>query len=173
MVVNIGILEFMNIRFDKPPQEVIAQFQQLKKALIDASSIIYARKAGFIVILQANLRLITIPEIIAEAGDDAGGIETLNYMKTSESADDRLVNCALQNDLPVISEDKKILNLLKKTHLPYFNILMILNFLSYVDAIDRKQYSGYYRKLQKFAWYSPKIWAYGEMVQRTIERGGI
>ena len=163
----------MDLKFDKPPQEVIAQFQQLKKALIDASSIIYARKAGFMGILRANLRLITIPEIIAEVGDDAGGIETMNYMMTSESVDDKLVNCALLNDLPVISEDKQILTLVKKAHLPYFNALMMLNFLCYIDAIDREQYSAYFRILQKFAWYSSKIWAYGDAVHHIIEREGI
>ena len=159
----------MNFRFDKPPQEVIAQFQELKKAMIDASSIIYARKAGFISILQVNLRLITIPEIIAEAGDDADGIKTMDYMKTSESVDDKFVNCALQNNLPVISEDKKILTALKKTHLPFFNVLMMLNFLSYINAVNRHQYSRYLEALQEFAWYSPKIWAYGISVQSAIE----
>jgi hypothetical protein len=29
----------MNLKFDKPPQEVLAQFKQLRKAMIDASSI--------------------------------------------------------------------------------------------------------------------------------------
>jgi len=159
----------MKFRFDKPPQEVLAQFKALKRAMIDASSIIYARKAGFISILQANLELITIPEIKAEAGDDAGDIETMHCKATSESVDEKLVHCALQNNLPVISEDKKILSKLKQTHLPYFNVLMMLNFLSYIEAIDGDQYSHYYTALQEFAWYSPKIWYYGSRVRSAIE----
>ncbi len=94
----------MNPDFDKPPQEVLAQFQQLKEAMIDASSIIYACKAGLINVLQANLKF------------------------------------------------------------------MMLNFLSYIDAIDRDQYSHYYTLLQKIAWYSPKIWHYGSSVLDAIEK---
>jgi len=138
--------------------------------MIDASSIIYARKAGFIKILQANLELMTIPEVKTEAGDDAGGIVTMQCKATSETVDQKLVDCALQNNLAVISEDKKILSKLKQTHLPYFNVLMMLNFLSYIEAIDRDQYSHYYAALRKFAWYSPKIWYYGSSVRSAIEQ---
>jgi hypothetical protein len=173
VIVNFEIIEFMIDRFDKPPQEVLAQFQQLKKALIDTSSIIYAGKTGFFDILKAQLELITIPEVGAEAGSDADGIQTINCKAAAETVDEKFVQCALLNDLPVISEDKKILTLVKKTHLPYFNVLMMLNFLSYIDAIDRGRYTAYLRVLQKFAWYSPKIWAYGETVHRTIEREGL
>lgn len=163
----------MNLDFNIPPQKVLAQFGLLKKAMIDTSSIIYARKAGFICILQNNLELTTIPEVIAEAGDDAGDIRPIQCAQIAKTVDEKFVQCALLNDLPVISEDKKILTLAKKTHLPYFNVLMMLNFLSYIDAIESEQYSRYYRILRKFAWYSPKIWAYGETVHRTIESEGI
>jgi hypothetical protein len=74
----------MNLKFDKPPQEVLAQFKHLTKALIDASSIIY--------------------------------------------------------------------------------------YLCYIDAIDQHQYLKYYTALQSFAWYSPKIWAYGKSVHYAIEK---
>jgi len=159
----------MNLRFDKPPREVLAQFEQLKKALIDASSIIYACKAGFMTVLQTNLELVTTPEVITEAGDDAVDIGRVDCKAASGSVDERLVYCALQNGLPVISEDKKILSRLKQTHLPYFNALMMLNYLIFIDAIDQDQYSRYYTVLQKFAWYSPKIWAYGNSVRSAIE----
>ena len=159
----------MNFKFDKPPQEVLVEFQRLRKAMIDASSIIYARKAGFISILQDNLELITIPEVIAEAGEDADNIPPMHCTVITETVDEKFMQCALQNDLPVISEDKKILTLAKKTHLPCFNALMMLIFLYYIDAIDLEQYTGYYRVLQKFAWYSPKIWTYGDRVHSSIE----
>ena len=159
----------MNFKFDRPPQEVLAQFGLLKKAMIDASSIIYARKAGFISILQDNLELITIPEVIAEAGEDADNIPPMHCAVITKTVDEKFVQCALQNDLPVISEDKKILTLVKKTHLPYFNALMMLNFLSFIEAIGQKQYSRFYASLHKIAWYSPKIWAYGDRIRSVIE----
>ena len=160
----------MNLRFDKPPQKVLTQFKELNKALIDASSIIYAHKIGVLDLLQANLELVSTPDVVAEAGKDAEGITLIDCSTTAGSVDERLVGCALRNNLPVISEDKKILSKLKQTHLPYFNMLMMLNYLNYIDAIDGDQYSFYDALLQKIAWYSPKIWYYGSSVRKIIEK---
>ena len=160
----------MDLNFDKPPQEVLTEFKELKKALIDASSIIYAYKVGIIDLLQASLELVTTPDVVAETGKDAEGITLIHCSDTAGSVDERLIYCALRNNLPVISEDKKILSKLKQTHLPYFNMLMMLNYLRYIDAIDEDQYSHYYTLLQKIAWYSPKIWYYGNSVRNIIEK---
>jgi hypothetical protein len=159
----------MNLKFDKSPQQVLAQFEHLTKALIDASSIIYSHTAGFFYLLQANLELVTTPEVIAEAGADAEKIGLIDCHTKSMSVDEKLVYCAVHFKLPVISEDKKILLKLKRTRLPYFNVLMMLNYLCYVDAIDRQQYLKYYASLQSFAWYSPKIWSHGNSVHCAIE----
>jgi hypothetical protein len=158
----------MNLKFDKPPQKVLAQFKHLTKALIDTSSIIYAHRAGFFYLLQAKLELVTTPEVIAEAGADADSLGLIDCHTKSMSVDEKLVYCAIHENLPVISEDKKILLKLKRTHLPYFNVLMMLNYLCYVDAIDRHQYLQYCTSLQSFAWYSPKIWAHGNSVHDAI-----
>ena len=158
----------MNLNFDKPPQEILTEFKALKKGLIDASSIIYAHKIGVLDLLQANLELVTTPDVVAEAGKDAEGIQLIHCNAAAGSVDERLIYCALRNSLPVISEDKKILSKLKQTHLPGFNMLMMLNYLSYIDAIDGDQYSHYDALLQKIAWYSPKIWYYGSSVRNII-----
>ncbi len=160
----------MDLNFDKPPREVLTEFKELKKALIDTSSVIYAYKVGVLDLLQASLELVTTPEVVAETGKDAEGIVLIHCSDTAGSVDERLVNCALRNNLPVISEDKKILSKLKQTHLPYFNLLMMLNYLIYIDAIDDDQYSDYHTLLQKIAWYSPKIWYYGSSVRNIIEK---
>jgi hypothetical protein len=160
----------MNLNFDKPPQEVLTEFKKLKKGLIDASSVIYARKAGVLDLLQANLELVTTADVVSEAGTDAEGIKLIHCKAKARSVDERLVCCALRNKLPVISEDKKILTKLKQTHLPYYNMLMMLNFLSYKNAIDGDQYSHFHGLLQKIAWYGPKIWDYGSCVRNAIEK---
>jgi hypothetical protein len=160
----------MNLKFDKPPQQVLAQFKHLTKALIDASSIIYSHKAGFFNLLRAKLELVTTPEVIAEAGADAESIGLIDCHTKSMSVDEKLIYCAEKYNLPVISEDKKILLKLKSTNLPYFNVLMMLNYLVYIDAIDRYQYLQFYTSLQSFAWYSPKIWAHGKSVHCAIKK---
>ncbi|MDY6951347.1 MAG: hypothetical protein SWE60_07545, partial [Thermodesulfobacteriota bacterium] len=47
---------------------VLAQFQSLSKALIDASSIIYMHKAGFFEELARTVKLCAPQEVVREAG---------------------------------------------------------------------------------------------------------
>lgn len=48
------------------PQDLFSQFNQLDKALIDASSIIYANKADFLKMLSTTVKLFSIQEILSE-----------------------------------------------------------------------------------------------------------
>jgi hypothetical protein len=55
----------MRTRWDNPEQ-VILRFEKLRAALIDASSVIYARKAGFFELLSHAVQLYCTPEILLE-----------------------------------------------------------------------------------------------------------
>jgi len=71
-------------------------------------------------------------------------------------------------DHPVISEDKKILMAMKRAGRPFFNSLMMLNFLLYRRRIQNQHYIQYHLALKKFARYSDDIWAYGAAVNAAI-----
>ncbi len=151
------------------PQEVFSQFNQLDKALIDASSIIYANKADFLEMLTNTVRLFSIHEILSEAGSVSGSIKPLTHKEKSLSNDQKLVACALHFGLPVISEDKKILMAMKSAQRPFFNSLMMLNFLLYRQLIDNRQYTQYHLALKQFARYSDEIWKYGAKIHAAIK----
>ena len=146
----------------------LTQFVSLRKAFIDASSINYARKAGFLETLQAALPLCTIPEILEEVGIEAGKIEIIQCIQPTLTNDARLVLCAIDRQLPLISEDKQILMRMKRANLPYYNALMMLNWLLFNRNIDQEDYARYYSKLREIARYSEQIWKYGEKIHTWI-----
>jgi hypothetical protein len=154
---------------NKPsPQEIFSRFNQLNKALIDASSIIYTDRADFLEILATSIRLLSISEILSETGPVSESIKPLIYNATSSSNDQKLISCALDLGLPVISEDKKILMAMKRANRPFFNSLMMLNFLLYHRRIENQQYVEYRMALEKFARYSDEVWKYGAKIQAAI-----
>ena len=150
-------------------QDIFFQFDQLNKVLIDASSIIYMDRAKILVLLASSIRLFSIQEILTETGPVSKRIKPLIHKKASSSNDQKLVSCALELDLPVISEDKKILMAMKRAGKPFFNSLMMLNFLLYRRRIQNQQYIQYHLALKKFARYSDDIWEYGAAVHAAID----
>jgi len=160
----------MRSKITSLPQDIFSQFNQLDKALIDASSIIYANKADFLKMLSTTVKLFSISEILSEVGFGfvSDTIKPLTHNESSLSNDQKLVACALHFGLPVISEDKKILMAMKSAKKPFFNSLMMLNFLLYRRLIDNRQYTQYHQALKQFARYSDEIWKYGAKIRAAI-----
>lgn len=157
----------MNIP-DEELQQVIRQFERLDSALIDASSMIYMNRAGFLETLQQTIDLCSIPEIVAETGREHAGIRRIACPDHTLSPDEKLVACALATNLPIISEDKQILNRMKREGRPYFNALIMLNFLFYKRRIDAARYYRHVTALREIAWYSRRVWIFGEKLAALI-----
>ncbi len=145
-------------------QQTLRQFDSLHCALIDASSIIYIQKAGFFDELAEAVPLFSIAEILTEASISDRRIQLIETVCEAQSNDARLICCALRNRLPVISEDKKILQALKRKNSPHFNALMMLNFLWYRQRVSVVDYLKFKNALKKIAWYRPQIWEFGERI---------
>ncbi len=144
------------------------QFANLQEAFIDASSMIYALKAGFFRELQDTLTLYTLPEIAHEVGFEGSNIHVIQCHQEELNNDQKLVYCAIERKLPVISEDKQILMKMKKANLPYYNALIMLNWLLFTKKIDQEKYSQCYSSLREIARYSKKVWEYGNRVHSLI-----
>lgn len=152
---------------------MIHQFHSLERALIDTASLIYLSKIRLLHICSQTIRLMTIPEVAAEFGLP-GDLEPIKVVeiewKMGESADpdqetdQRLLRAADFLRLPVISEDKQVLMEAKRRGLPYFNTLMIMNFLIFKKAIDGKIYETALEILQKKAYYSAFVFNFGQRV---------
>ena len=147
---------------------MLSQFQTLSRALIDASSIIYMHKTGFLTKLANTVNLYSPREIVAETGFNHLDIRPVACTSKSLSNDQKLISTALKLRWPVISEDGNILLHMQRAKLPYFNTLMMLNFLLLRKRIDLKDHAIYFERLKQCAWYSPHVWEFGENICNII-----
>jgi hypothetical protein len=153
------------------PQDIPRQFQKLKKALVDTSSILYMGKIGILENLASVLKLATIPEVLKECGPSAplNHLEVLNfYRSTLTSTDNRLLAVVKQLQLPVISEDKRIIKRTIEEGLDCYNSLMMLNYLIYRKKISKTDFEIAGEKLMEIARYSEDVWEYGRSLSRVL-----
>jgi hypothetical protein len=160
----------MTIEPVKASDKTLRAFEHLKKALIDTSSIIYSQKAGFFSILSRTIQLYSIPEVISETEQQVPGIVLLQHSGSpSLSTDRKLISCALENKLAMISEDKSILAAMQRAEAPYYNSLMMLNLLLFSHRIDDDSYRRYYSALENFARYSRAVWEFGRDIYTAVK----
>ncbi len=152
------------------PEKTLHAFKRLKNAVIDTSSIIYAQKAGFFRLLSRTIDLYAIPDVISETEKQVTGVGLLRfYGPPSLSTDQKLIACALENKLAMISEDKIILRAMQRAGAPYYNSLMMLNFLLFSQKIDDDSYRRYHGALENIARYSEAVWKFGRHVYAAIK----
>lgn len=148
---------------------IFKKFDKLDSSFIDASSIIYLKDIKLLELLSENIELFTIKEIIDETGFVNLPIKIYEHNITSGLANDRkLIESSIKRKIPIITEDKKLLNSAKKSGIDYYNALMMLNFLFYLDKINFNQYDNYYNRLVNYAWYSSYVIEYGNFIFNAI-----
>jgi hypothetical protein len=152
----------------KTLEEVFEQYRLLKRAFIDASSIIYMRKAGFLEALAAAVELHAPQEILAETGFDDLPVRLAVPSEKAASNDSKLISCALKTRWPVISEDRKILLHMKREGIPYFNALMMLNYLLFTARVDAEEHARRFERLMRHARYGRDVLDFGKSVYAGI-----
>jgi len=156
---------------------VFSQFRSLRKAFIDASSIIYMHGAGFLEEVAMAVKLYSPQEIIDETGYDGLPVCPVTCPMETPYNDQKLIACAFAQGAPVISEDKRILSYMDKEGVPYFNALMMLHFLLFREVVTVERHLMYFRDLKRYAWYSHSVLEFAEKVYHAIvpykERGGL
>lgn len=154
---------------ENSPQKVLRQFRALDQAVIDASSIIYMRKAGYLKTLAAELCLLSPEPVIDETGYADLPVRAVAGLADAKSNDQLLVAYSLTHRIPVISEDKKILMRIRRARQPYFNSLMMLNFLLFRKKISTGEHGLYFAQLIDFAWYGKSVLEFSQAIFRAIQ----
>lgn len=150
-------------------ERILLQFRQLHHALIDASSIIYMEKAGYLKTVSDILTLYSPEKVIQETGYRGLNIQPLAVGKRAMPPDEILLHCARQRMWPVITEDMGIIRQLERDELSYFNALMMLEFVLYRNLIGLEEYARHRQKLLLHAWYSSEIVKLGETVHQMLK----
>ena len=151
-------------------EDIISQFNNLKEAIVDSSSVIYMSKAGFFSLVEQNISLITIPEVLEEIGLQDTEIQLASSDDSIAATDKKLIDCALRLNLPIISEDRKILRTALEKRMDYFNSLMMLNFVFYRRQLSEQEYQSYLEKLTAIAWYGNEIWEFGFKLHESLRK---
>lgn len=136
---------------------------------IDASSIIYMLKTGILGYVSAVMDLLASPGVIEEVGWPRLPVRKIP-VGGSLTNDDTVLFLAEQRGIPLISEDMEILEKARKKGIPYFNTLMILNYLLFRKRVSSAEYSVYLNRLTEVSRYSRDVLEYGAAVKELIER---
>lgn len=146
----------------------LSGFKSLKAAVIDASSIIYMVKSGFFDIVTRCIELHAPESCLKETG--FSDLPIMGYLIDSPdtTADQQLLLLTQSLQLPVVSEDRKVLITASRNDITFYNSLMLLNFLLYNKSIDTEMFSIFLKQLTVFARYSEKVLLFGKEVTRMI-----
>ncbi len=148
---------------ETPPPDITKikkQFDSLKDAVIDTSSIINIEKAGFLTILQQQVDLHTVEEVFLEYGKPVSPIKKHSINQIDLSTDQKVITLAFQNSFPVISEDKALLQASQKKGLVFYNAVMMLEYLVYIKTVTNEKYRQCFILLEQNCRYSLGIWQY-------------
>ncbi|WP_455382683.1 hypothetical protein [Salinispira pacifica] len=158
------------------PERELEAFSALRRCLLDSSSAIYMKKAGFLALLCSTLDISTIPQVVEETGYrdmpvtivDGVGSEDANAGAPGPTTDELLVQTALARRLPVITEDRKMMLRLDAGGLPFFNALMMLHLLLFRGTLDPAAHSEHRSRLLEVCRYSLRVLEYGEEVYQAV-----
>lgn len=145
-------------------------FPSLKEASVDASSIIYMLKCGLLGKTAAHIKLYCSPPVAAETGWPGLPVTQVMPKGRFSTNDESVVLLGEEMNIPVISEDKKLLMAAERKGLRYFNTLMILNWLLLDSAVSEEEYLEYRAELVKVARYSNRVLEYAEEIHKKIKQ---
>lgn len=148
---------------------ILAEFDTLQEAVIDSSSVIYMRKAGFLRNVSDVVNLQTTEDVIRETGYTDLPVVVRQH-RGGYSADDRLVRLALSSCAALISEDRKMLLQMQDRGGRFYNALMMLTFLYYLRRISLSGYHRYLDELKTIAHYKKRVLDFGDQLATHITK---
>ncbi len=146
----------------------LSGFKSLNAAVIDASSIIYMMKAGFLDVVACCVQLHAPESCLKETGFSGLPITGHSICSHGTTADQQLLTLAQSLQLPVVSEDRKVLITASRNGITFYNSLMMLNLQLYKKSFDTEMFTFFLKQLTAFARYSEEVFLFGKEVTRII-----
>lgn len=91
-----------------------------------------------------------------------------DLLSTELAPDDRLLYAALRARLPLISEDRELLLRFGESGLPYFNALMMLEYLLLRGRLSSRDYPQAARRLRRASRYNAEVLAFAHDVHLEV-----
>jgi len=150
---------------------------KLKRVAVDTSSLIYCLKVGILGMLAAQVRLETVRPVMEEVRWPKGALPVHAYPQISRegstealSVDALLLEWAIGEQLPLLSEDKGLLEEASNAGLAVCRTGMMLELLVLRNRTVREEYPEYLSRLHEVAGYDEATYReLGELHQTVLQ----
>ncbi len=149
---------------------VLAELLRLDEASIDTSSIVYLYKAGMLGTVSAEIRLSTIEPVLAETGFSDMPVRVVSYETDASSTDDALLAYTTARQLPLVSEDKKLLLKAERHGIKYYNSIMMLCLVAARGRMSETDQKRRFEMLADVAHYHPGVLRFGRELLTYIRK---
>lgn|GEM_PF-2134279 len=150
---------------------------KLKRVAVDTSSLIYCLKVGILGMLAARVRLETVQPVLEELRWPKGALPVHTHPVLSRegsgeapSVDALLLQWAVSEQLPLLSEDRELLEEADNAGLAVYRTGMMLELLVLRNRTVREEYPEYLSRLRDVAGYNETTYRELDELHRTILR---
>jgi len=162
--------KMINLPDDKISREILENLTDLKAVVVDACSLIYLERVQMLESLAAQVKLITLPCIVAESRLSDPPVTLMIDPNDELCNDQRIYALAEKLNLPLLSDDGILLRKADKADRPHYNTLMMLILLFTKNTSSESELRRACSSLKSFARYHPKIWQYAETLLRIARK---
>jgi len=152
---------------DQALKQVCTELQSLRGGIADTSTLIYLETLGILPLIGQWLHVALIPQVVSEFGRHPAGMQLVQSVPAT-TVDEAIITTARALELPIFSEDGRILRQARKIHLPHYNSLMLLLALYAQGMVAQGQLSRLRLHLLGYARYSQEVVTYADRVLHLL-----
>lgn len=149
---------------------LVAELRGLRGGVIDTSTLIYCEHLQLLPLLARQMRLVLIPQVVAEFGGHPAALEIVANAAPGPT-DEALLHTAIMLRLPLLSEDGRLLRRARASHHPHYNTLMLLLALLARGQMSLAAFDRLHADLLRITRYSQAVLAWGQALHQAIARG--
>ena len=147
--------------------QMVEELRGLQGGVIDTSTLIYGEHLHLLPLLAQQLRLVLIPQVVAEFGSHPHEMDLVPGTAQG-TTDEVLLHTAIELHLPLSSEDGRLLRRARARQHPHYNSLMLLLALLVQGQITLAEYDRLHAVLVQVARYSPAVLAWGQALLQAL-----
>lgn len=151
-------------------QPVLAELRGLRAGIVDTSTLIYGAHLHLLPLLARQWRLVLIPQVVAEFGGHPEQME-LRASTFAGTTDEVLLHTAIDLQLPLFSEDGRLLRRARTLKHPHYNSLMLLLALLLQGQVPLAEHDRLHAALVQVARYAPAVLDRGTALRLALTDG--
>lgn len=152
---------------DRALARICTELRGLGGGVADTSTLIYLEALEILPLVGQRLQLVLIPQVVAEFGRRPLDMRLVPSAPAT-TVDEAVVQTAIALDVPIFSEDGRMLRQARRLKHPHYNSLMLLLALRAQKVLPETEFFRLRRNLLAFARYSATVVAYADQVLDAI-----